>query len=140
MDAMNSNATNSELNSNLYRNLENMNPNCSYKRNKSNRSNVSSKQRNIKEGSKKNNFNNQLLTLIKKLHSPKNPKSHNHSYSEVYSQASKRVPVPTGAHPPKTGKKSHMRSNTSENAHNVRMKIHPFQDYNAALRTINESK
>lgn len=96
-----------EMSSNLYRNRETLEPQTStYKRNKSSRSNASTKRKRKKhhlsigqplekqktiDNTNKKNFTNQLITLIQKLHSPKNNKSHNHSHSEVYSQGVKKI-------------------------------------------------
>jgi len=150
VDAINNGAT-SEINSNMYRNWENtaLQPN----RTKSSRSNVSTKKKRKKhyssigqalekqktvDVSRQNNFTNQLLTLIQNIHSPKNPKSHNHSHSEVQSQAVKRIVQPKNRHSYKVSKKwsSHIRSNTSETTHKPRSILNPLHDVSNALKSI----
>jgi len=139
---MNNGAT-SEMNSNLYRNVKN-NSHSNNHRNKSSRSNVSHRKKKKHYSSigqtvekwktgdliQPKNFTDQLISLIQKIHSPKASKSHNHSQSEVTSQTAKRMI--NGRHPPnyKVAKKSsmHIRSNTSENAHKIKMKMHSFYE------------
>ena len=149
---MNNGAT-SEMNSNIYRNVDSTQ--ISQGRNRSTRSTVSCKKKRKKhyssigqtlekqrtvDVSRSKNFTNQLISLIQKIHSPKSIKSHNHSHSEVQSQAVKCIVKPKNRHSYKVSKKSsmHVRSNTSENANKVRMKINPFQDYNNAFQSINQ--
>lgn len=142
------------MSSNLYRNRETMDPQTStYKKNKSSRSNASTKRKRKKhhlsigqplekqktiDNTNKKNFTNQLISLIQKLHSPKNNKSHNHSHSEVYSQGVKKiVRSKNGQHYKASNKSSmHTRSNTTENGQKVRKKVHQLQDYSNVFKTI----
>jgi hypothetical protein len=130
VEEMNNNAG-SEMNSNIYRNVENSQQN--HTRNKSSRSHVSTKKKRKKhyssigqslekhktvDNTKPPNFTNQLISLIQKIHSPKGAKvSHNHSHSEVQSNAVKRMVQPKNRHSYKVVKKqaNHVRSNTTEN-------------------------
>lgn len=152
VEVMNNGST-SEISSNLYRNIESR----PYPgRNKSSRSNASTKKRvhKQKHHSSTNqplekqktvdvtnpaNFTTQLFTLINKIHSPKSSKSHNHSHSEVQSKAVKRIVNPKNRYSYKVSKKSsmHIRSNTSANGQKIKMKINPFLDYTNLFRSMN---
>lgn len=174
VEAMN-NGTNSEMNSNMYRNNEGSAP--SQGRAKSNRSHVSTKKKRKKhyssisqalenktfDGSKPKNYTKQLISLIQKIHSPnmlktsstESPKqicsseilklwtntktSHNHSLSEVQSQAVKRIIPAKNRNLSKGSKKvpMHTRSHTSENSQKVKLKINPFRDYSNVFKTLN---
>lgn len=154
MEALNNENT-SEINSNMNRICENsasiQNP---YKRNKSSRSNGSNKRKAKKNfssieqpvekynglnTSKQNNFTNQLISLIKNIHSPKSGKTHNHSHSEVYSQCMKKDGYKTKACKKDEKMSLHVRSNTSGNSKKI--KLNQFCDFDVTVKNVaNEGK
>lgn len=149
------NASASDINSNLYRNIESRPYQGRNKPAKPLSTNTTIKKRIVKQKhhSSTNHplekqpktvdltnpatFTTQLFSLIQKIHSPKSSKSHNHSHSEVQSKAVKRVVK--GRQTSKIAKKSsmHVRSNTSENPKKFKIKQNQFMDYSGFFRSIN---